>query len=66
MLYKIPQLIWLTVPILLFWISWIWMQAHRGNMHDDPVIYAVSDTLSLCAGFVFAVVLTIGALGWPF
>ena len=41
------------------------MRAHRGEMHDDPLIFAVKDKASLLAGMVFAVVLTIGALGWP-
>lgn len=65
-LYTMPQLIWLSVPILLFWVSWMWIQAHRGNMHDDPVLYAIKDKSSLLAGFLFTVVLTVGALGWPF
>jgi hypothetical protein len=49
--------------VLLFWISWMWLQAHRGNMHDDPLVYAVKDKASLAAGVVFAVVLGLGAVG---
>lgn len=64
-LYAIPELIWAEVPIVLYWISWMWMQAHRGNMHDDPLVYAVKDKSSLLAGFVFSLVLIIGAVGWP-
>jgi 4-hydroxybenzoate polyprenyltransferase len=65
MLYKTPQIVWGAVPVILFWVSWIWMQAHRGHMHDDPLVFAVKDRTSLAAGFVFAVVLAIGATGWP-
>ena len=36
-------MIWLTVPILLYWISRMWVKAHRGEMHDDPVLFALSD-----------------------
>jgi len=65
MLYEQPEAVWGAVPVLLFWISWIWMQAHRGNMHDDPVVFAVKDRASRLAGLAFGTVLVIGALGWP-
>ena len=63
-LYKMPELIWAAVPIMLFWISWMWMKAHRGEMHDDPLVFAVTDKASLLAGLAFAVVLFLGAKGW--
>jgi 4-hydroxybenzoate polyprenyltransferase len=63
-LYKMPELIWAAVPIMLFWISWMWMKAHRGEMHDDPLVFAVKDKASLLAGITFAVVLAIGTIGW--
>lgn len=63
-LYKTAEFIWGAVPILLFWISWMWMQAHRGNMHDDPLIFAVKDKASWLAGILFTVVLILGAIGW--
>ena len=63
-LYKMPELIWAAVPIMLFWISWMWMKAHRGEMHDDPLVFAVKDKASLLAGLAFAVVLVIGTVGW--
>lgn len=61
-LYKMPELVWGAVPVMLFWVSWMWMQAHRGKMHDDPLIFAVKDKASLFAGLLFAAVLAIGAL----
>jgi hypothetical protein len=63
-LYATPEIMWAAVPVLLFWISWMWLQAHRGNMHDDPLVFAVKDKASLAAGAVFAVVLGLGAIGW--
>jgi len=63
-LYKTPQIVWGAVPVILFWISWIWMQAHRGRMHDDPLVFAVKDKASLAAGLAFGAVLAIGAKGW--
>ena len=46
-LYSQPKLIWLAVPLMLFWVSWIWMKAHRGQMHDDPIVFAINDKVSL-------------------
>jgi hypothetical protein len=54
-----------AVPIMLFWISWMWMKAHRGEMHDDPLVFALKDKASLQAGVAFAAVLAMGAAGWP-
>ena len=62
-LYSAPELVWGTVPVMLFWVCWMWMQAHRGKMHDDPLVFAVKDPASLCAGAVFAVFLVAGTLG---
>lgn len=56
-LYRHPQAIWLACPLLLYWISRTWIIAHRGQMHDDPVVFAIRDRVSLAivalCGFVF-------------
>jgi 4-hydroxybenzoate polyprenyltransferase len=46
LLYAQPEMIWFAVPLMLFWVSWIWMKAHRGQMHDDPLVFAVKDRSS--------------------
>jgi len=65
MLYRTPEIVWGAVPVILFWVSWIWMQAHRGHMHDDPLVFAVKDRASLAAGLAFGAILAVGAAGWP-
>jgi len=55
-LYKHPHVIWLACPILLFWVSRIWMLAHRGEMHDDPVVFAIEDRVSLLVGALFGLI----------
>jgi len=50
-LYSTPQFLWVTVPLLLFWISRVWLIAHRGEMHDDPVVFAIRDRTSYLVGF---------------
>jgi 4-hydroxybenzoate polyprenyltransferase len=64
-LYRTPEFVWGAVPVMLFWVSWMWMQAHRGEMHDDPLVFAVKDKASLLAGVAFAAVLAIGTVGCP-
>lgn len=55
-LYAFPQVIWLACPLLLFWITRVWMLTHRGEMHDDPVVFAIRDRTSLLVGALFCLV----------
>lgn len=55
--YSRPEVLWLLVPIQLYWISRMWMQAQRGVMHDDPVVFAVRDPVSLACGALFGLTL---------
>ncbi len=45
-LYAHYQLMWFLCPLLLYWISHVWLIAHRGRMPDDPVVFAVHDRTS--------------------
>lgn len=45
-LYRHPPVLWLLCPLLLYWISRTWLIAHRGEMHDDPVVFAITDRVS--------------------
>jgi 4-hydroxybenzoate polyprenyltransferase len=49
-LYSQPKLIWFTCPLLLMWVSRVWMLAHRGHMNEDPLVFAVRDRVSLILG----------------
>lgn len=46
-LYRHPNMLWLACPILLYWISRILMLSHRRHLHDDPVLFALKDRISL-------------------
>ncbi len=49
--YREPAILWLILPILLYWLGRIWLLAGRGQMQDDPVKFAVKDPQSMfCAG----------------
>lgn len=45
-LYSEPRLLWLLCPIMLYWISHMWIISHRGVMHDDPIVFAATDRSS--------------------
>lgn len=60
-LYNHPDLIWLACPLLLFWISRLWMLAHRGKVDDDPVIFAIQDRASLVVGILFCFIFWIAS-----
>lgn len=58
LLYEHPHVLWLLGPLLLYWISRVWLHAHRGRMHDDPVVFATHDRASYAvAAAVIAVLL---------
>jgi 4-hydroxybenzoate polyprenyltransferase len=48
--YSRPEALWGICLILVYWIIRIWFLAARNQMHDDPVLFAVKDRISLAAG----------------
>lgn len=40
------QLIWLVCPLLLYWLGYLWLIAHRGRMYHDPLVFALRDRTS--------------------
>jgi 4-hydroxybenzoate polyprenyltransferase len=65
-LYAQPLAIWLVLPILLFWVSWVWLKAERGEMHDDPIVFAAKDKASLAVAALTIVVFVYAATGMTF
>ena len=51
-LYRHPSVLLFICPLLLYWISRIWMLTTRGMMHDDPIIFALHDRLSYFVGLL--------------
>jgi 4-hydroxybenzoate polyprenyltransferase/phosphoserine phosphatase len=57
-MYSRPELLWLVCPAFLYWIGRVWILAHRGKVHDDPIVFALRDRVSqLLALFMFVLVL---------
>jgi 4-hydroxybenzoate polyprenyltransferase len=64
-LYATPEVLWLLCPVLLYWISRLWFKTHRGEVDEDPLVFALRDGLSLLLGGVSAVILLTATFGLP-
>ncbi len=51
-LYNRPEALWLVCPLLLYWISRVWLVTCRGKMREDPVVFAVRDKVSYLVGML--------------
>ena len=43
MRFAAPEILWLAGLALVYWISRLWIKTVRGEMHDDPIVYAMRD-----------------------
>jgi 4-hydroxybenzoate polyprenyltransferase/phosphoserine phosphatase len=59
-LYANPTCIWLACPLLLYWVSRIWLLARRGIVHDDPLVFALRDKVTYVVG-AFGVAILLAA-----
>lgn len=50
--YGTPELLWLVAIGLIYWLARLWVTTYRGNMHDDPVVYAIQNKGSLVTLFM--------------
>ena len=55
-LYRHPERMWLIMPLLILWIFRVWLLASRGELDEDPVIFAVTDRVSLFVCLIIAVI----------
>jgi 4-hydroxybenzoate polyprenyltransferase/phosphoserine phosphatase len=62
-LYQAPQFLWLICPLLLYWIARIWMLAGRGELHHDPVVFALQDGRSFAVGVLAVAVMLLAQFG---
>lgn len=60
-LYRSPEWMWGACPLLLFWLSRVWLLAHRGQMHDDPILFALRDHVSRWVGVAFVTVFVLAS-----
>lgn len=63
LLYTRPEMLWASCLVLLFWNSRIAILTQRGQMHDDPLVFAVRDRVSLVCGLLVGVLALVGTMG---
>jgi 4-hydroxybenzoate polyprenyltransferase len=56
-LYRKPSVLFLVCPLLLFWTSRMWLLAHRGLIHEDPIVASARDPSSYIVGALVGLVL---------
>ncbi|MCP5041804.1 MAG: UbiA family prenyltransferase [bacterium] len=61
-LYPNPELLWLVMPLFLYWISRMWFLARHKILLDDPVLFSTTDGASWLTGILIAIVGTLAAL----
>ena len=60
-MYSRPELLWLVAPVLTFWLGRALVLAQRGEMHDDPVVFALKDKVSIVT-LALAGAIVVGAM----
>jgi 4-hydroxybenzoate polyprenyltransferase len=55
-LYHHSTRLWLIVPLMLYWLHRVWLLASRGDLDEDPVIFAIRDGISLSIAVGIAVI----------
>lgn len=55
--YASPALLWLVAIGLIYWLARLWIKTSRGEMHDDPVVYAIKDRGSRLTMILLAVII---------
>ncbi len=65
-LYGESRLLWLVCPIVLYWITRLWLLANRGQLDEDPVVFTLRDRTSLALGLACGIVaICAGIMGTP-
>jgi 4-hydroxybenzoate polyprenyltransferase len=61
-LYRHSGRLWLIVPFMLYWLHRVWLLASRGDLDEDPVIFAIRDGISLGIAGCIAVLATFATI----
>jgi 4-hydroxybenzoate polyprenyltransferase/phosphoserine phosphatase len=59
MLYRHPETLWLIMPLMILWLCRVWLRASRGSLDEDPLVFALTDKMSLVIGAAVAVIVVL-------
>ena len=60
-LYGRPDVLWVGLPLFLYWQARIWLITSRGDMHEDPVLFALRDRASYVLAGLFLLTVVVAA-----
>ena len=60
-LYRRPFFLWFICPVLMYWISRVWILANRGHLTEDPILFALKDKESylMALGITAIIILSV-------
>lgn len=58
-LYAQPKLLWAISLVFLFWISRIWLLTIRGEVDEDPIVFAIKDKTSYFTFVIISIIILI-------
>lgn len=61
-IYGEGRLLWLLCPLVLYWITRVWLLAKRGELDDDPVVFALRDKASIVVALLAATIIATATL----
>jgi 4-hydroxybenzoate polyprenyltransferase len=64
-LYHRPAALWALCPLVFYWVSRIWLLAHRDELHEDPIVFALEDRRSYLLGIIGTLILLIAQPSSP-
>jgi len=60
-LYEQPNLLWLICPMVLYWITRAWLLANRGQLHEDPLLFALKDKKSYMIAVATGIIMLVAS-----
>ena len=60
--YSMPMLLWLLCPLLMYWIGRLWVFTSRGELHEDPIVFAMRDHVSKWVAMSIGVVVVLATI----
>lgn len=60
-LYASPAILWLLLPVLLYWVARLWILATRLQIAEDPIVYAIKDKASYVVAILAFIIISVAA-----
>lgn len=61
-LYPSYEILWLAIPVYLYWVANLWLESGRGRVHEDPILFALKNKQSIISAFAIVVIFILAAL----